>query len=646
MEAHMVGNGYIDRSVQKGFLSGVPGCVDHSFTLWEALKRAKTSRTQIVTTWIDLANAYGSVRHNLIQYALEWYHVPEFIQKLIFNYYEKLCAQVVTKEWSTGFFLFDIGLFQGCVLSTILFDAVFNLLLDFLKPLDHLAFKNKGIKTKRLVKAYADDLTLTTSLPEHNQLALDRMCTWLDWTVTMKAKPKKCYHLAMRIFDKRWPHKKFTQYHDELTYSPYDAHLTIKGQRVHFIANPQTEDPFKAKHFKFLGRNMHVDLSEQDVVEKVGRDLRQRLALVDKDPVFGLAKLWIYQFYILSFLAWPFLIHDFAISHVKALQPPTNKLLRRWAGLYKSADESILYRSREQFGLQLTSLTTHFKRMQVIKSHTLKHSNDPDVVDHYEQRALREKDISVWKGSQLLEVCEAMANHDFKFKGQNDRRGLGNGVYDPEPSGADHRKACGQAILKLESERYRGKVGCFERQGVWLQWSALAQPFDLSWKNLLWGRHDTPLFKFVLNATLNTVVTPTLRKLWNYVRRADCALCGHRKCTLHHIICNCKVALKQKRYTWRHDSVLNTLQPFLQELVEAANARPASKPEESKIPPHSDSFRPKGAAGGVKTVSKPHPKTKDGILYGARDWKLRIDLHKDKKNFPADICQLVLDQTL
>ena len=84
--------------------------------------------------------------------------------------------------------------------------------------------------------------------------------------------------------------------------------------------------------------------------------------------------------------------------------------------------------------------------------------------------------------------------------------------------------------------------------------------------------------------------------------------------------------------------MLNTLQPFLQELVEAANARPASKPEESKIPPLSDSFRPKGAAGGVKTVSKPRPKTKDGILYGARDWKLRIDLHKDKKNFPADIC--------
>jgi hypothetical protein len=78
---------------------------------------------------MDLANAYGSVRHNLIQFALNWYHVPACIQKeLIFNYYEKLAAKVQTKQWTTGFFLFDLGLFQGCVLSTILFNCVFQLL--------------------------------------------------------------------------------------------------------------------------------------------------------------------------------------------------------------------------------------------------------------------------------------------------------------------------------------------------------------------------------------------------------------------------------------------------------------------------------------------------------------------------------------
>ena len=104
---------------------------------------AKEHHRQIIISWIDLANAYGSVRHNLIQFALNWYHVPIEIQKLIFDYYEKLCAMVTANDWSTSFFLFDIGLFQGCVLSTILFDCVSQLLLDFLSPY-HCLFRLFG----------------------------------------------------------------------------------------------------------------------------------------------------------------------------------------------------------------------------------------------------------------------------------------------------------------------------------------------------------------------------------------------------------------------------------------------------------------------------------------------------------------------
>ena len=101
----------------------------------EALQERIRDKLAFVVSWIDLPNAYGSVAHNLIQFTLNWYHVPSFIQELIFDYYERLCAFVVTEGWTTGVFLFDIGLFQGCVLSTILFDCVFNLLLDFLEPL-------------------------------------------------------------------------------------------------------------------------------------------------------------------------------------------------------------------------------------------------------------------------------------------------------------------------------------------------------------------------------------------------------------------------------------------------------------------------------------------------------------------------------
>ena len=99
----MLRNSYISKEVQKGFLAGMSGCIEHTFALLEAIRDAKESHRQIVITWLDLANAYGSIRHNLIQFALNWYHIPKEIQEMIYDYYEKLCAMIATNNWSTGF---------------------------------------------------------------------------------------------------------------------------------------------------------------------------------------------------------------------------------------------------------------------------------------------------------------------------------------------------------------------------------------------------------------------------------------------------------------------------------------------------------------------------------------------------------------
>ena len=144
------------------------------------------------------------MKHNLIQFALNWYHVPTDIQELIFNYYEKLSASVTTKNWATEFFSFGIGLFQGCLLSTMLFDCVFNFLLDFLSPLEaEHALKVKDERS--FVKAYADDLNLPTATPRSHQIVLDEVDKWLSWTKTMRAKPRKCVSLAFRQFRKSAP---------------------------------------------------------------------------------------------------------------------------------------------------------------------------------------------------------------------------------------------------------------------------------------------------------------------------------------------------------------------------------------------------------------------------------------------------------
>ena len=155
------------------------------------------------------------------------------------------------------FFLFDIGLFQGCVLSTILFDCVFQLLLDFLRPIKQLGYTFKSIPDISIsTKAYADDLTLTTQNVRDNQIACNITHTWLKWTITMKSKPSKCVTLGFRKFDKKIKNEKFKPVLDTI-YSPFDPCLTINEQPMRFIFNPEDSDTFKAEHFKFLGRWIH-----------------------------------------------------------------------------------------------------------------------------------------------------------------------------------------------------------------------------------------------------------------------------------------------------------------------------------------------------------------------------------------------------
>lgn len=59
---YMTDNKLIDKSVQKGFMKKMLGCVEHTqalYTKLAELKEAKTMRRQIHAVWIDLMNAYG-----------------------------------------------------------------------------------------------------------------------------------------------------------------------------------------------------------------------------------------------------------------------------------------------------------------------------------------------------------------------------------------------------------------------------------------------------------------------------------------------------------------------------------------------------------------------------------------------------------
>ena len=68
----------------------VPGCWDHMSVVWDKLKSRKTEKSNIAAIWLDIANAYRSVPHQLLFFTLRRYGIPEHWASLFIKYYEGL----------------------------------------------------------------------------------------------------------------------------------------------------------------------------------------------------------------------------------------------------------------------------------------------------------------------------------------------------------------------------------------------------------------------------------------------------------------------------------------------------------------------------------------------------------------------------
>ena len=205
-------------------------------------------------------------------------------------------------------------------------------------------------------------------------------------------------------------------------------------------------DDFKEFHF---GRWIAADLSEQAIRNRIESNFQRDMDLVEKSLLNGFQKLWLYQFYVLSFLAWPFLVQDLVLSFAVKLRKSVSVQLKKWAGVYRGAEVGILFRSNKNGGLQLTPTDEHFQRMQLIKCSLLKSSHSANVRRVYEHEATRTSRMHErWRPSQALQTLEASVEYDLRFCGQVGRSGLGAGHYNRNPSVAEKRKLMTQQFSK------------------------------------------------------------------------------------------------------------------------------------------------------------------------------------------------------
>ena len=77
--------------------------------------------TELHVIWLDLENAYGSVRHQLLEKAMDFFWIPKDIKHLISAYFKCTCERFPNNKYLTNWQKLNIGIMMGCVIFPLLF---------------------------------------------------------------------------------------------------------------------------------------------------------------------------------------------------------------------------------------------------------------------------------------------------------------------------------------------------------------------------------------------------------------------------------------------------------------------------------------------------------------------------------------------
>jgi len=635
---YMIKNGYIDSSIQKGFMKDVAGCIEHSETMYQMLLDARRNKRDICVSWIDLANAYGSVEHSLFQFSMEWYHVPDHFCEIIFNYYEGLMAAVMVKGAMTRWFRFMIGVFQGCTASTILFNVAFNTCFEHLNVLrEECGYQFSKVPIKLLTTGYADDLGMATrathsgSASANNQRVTDSLNAWLSWSRTMKAKPKKCIAMALERG------------------KPVEPELRIESDGKSYpmarisdvVYDGKSRDPW----FKFLGRYLVEELTEKKAKELLLDFVTKAGEKIEAKPLKGAQKVWIWDSYVMTKISWLLLIHDIPPTFVlDKLQPVQNRWFRLWLGFPKKGTNiSIFYRSREHHGLQLKEMCSWHKQQRLIRRHILASSEDPHVRAIHDSTARRQRDSKgkCWKDCVELESLLRVVQFE-KMRGPLIKSGAGLGwgsvLRKAQSVAGEERQGVLRAFKEMvEEDRVVHVLTNLTHFGEWVKWDAAVQ-LDRRWHSMLYSESDSQL-RFRLLATEDVLPTPSMLHMWAGTDKMCPLGC---KCvgSLRHILSGCSLDEEpQSRITWRHDSVLYQIYKAtlaVSNRFKQTGAKQRQSPRAAGL--KTTSFKSGNSSFAVSWV----PPVKE-LLGLALDWKFLFDVdapnscQSKRPVFPAEI---------
>eukprot|EP00745_Piridium_sociabile_P021433 TRINITY_DN32985_c0_g1_i2.p1 TRINITY_DN32985_c0_g1~~TRINITY_DN32985_c0_g1_i2.p1 ORF type:complete len:720 (-),score=99.59 TRINITY_DN32985_c0_g1_i2:130-2289(-) len=186
--------------MQRGFIPA-PGVSENTVLLKRIIREAKQKRGTLAVAFLDLAKAFDTVSHDLVQKGMKRFGIPEHLCEVVGDMYKGATTRFQVKGGETGPLHIRSGVKQGDPLSPILFDMAMDPLFCLLEE-EGKAWKTES-GTTVVAMGYADDTAvLSRSLAgmKRNLRLVSRFCD----AVGLKLNVKKSYAFTIKASRKTY----------------------------------------------------------------------------------------------------------------------------------------------------------------------------------------------------------------------------------------------------------------------------------------------------------------------------------------------------------------------------------------------------------------------------------------------------------
>ncbi len=349
LSTYLEKNKHIDTVVQKAGIPGFSGCLEHTSMIWHQIQAAKKDKRDIHVFFLDLANAFGSVPHNLLWESFNFFHVPSSVTSLVKAYFEDLQLCFTTADFTTSWQRVEVGIMAGCTISPLAFTMAMEVIIRASRWVVGGERTKNGIRLPP-IRAYMDDMTILTTTAACTRRLLGKLQENIKWA-RMKIKPNKSRSISI-----------------------------VKGQlkNVKFCIGDDPIPTVSEQPVKSLGRWYNVSLRDKDQVQQVRQDFTNNLENINRTLLPGKLKLWCLHFGLLPRVMWPLTIYELPITTVEKMEQTMTSYVKKWLGVPRCLTNISLY-GKGVLELPITSLTEEYKCSKVRLQMILKDSRDHTI---------------------------------------------------------------------------------------------------------------------------------------------------------------------------------------------------------------------------------------------------------------------------